>query len=158
MPNAWALIDSSFPTFEGDEKPKDQIPVIMDYMFLLAEGLRYQLSNLSAKNWNSNALENLQVETTAPLEEQIQQIGLQLTRLSNQVNGLSALSTKVGSMEETLTQLKDSAEEMQKTLDRLLVVVTPDGNGGATIGTAGQELRLLGSVYINGSLVTQEEN
>ena len=40
MPSAWSLIDASFPTFTCDERVRDQVETMLNYMFMLAEGLK----------------------------------------------------------------------------------------------------------------------
>lgn len=164
MPNAWSLIDSSFPTFTGKERLKEQIPVILDYMYMLSEGLKYQLNNLNAKNWNSNALEDLKIETTADLVEQMAKVTEDISNGINQLNSLTArilqVEMDVGTLEKTVEeqgkQLEDVDERLttaEGSIQQLEYVILPDGEGGAAIGKEGQALHLYGKVYINGVLV-----
>lgn len=161
MPNAWSMIDSSFPTFRGDESYKDQVHALQDYLYLLVEELKYQLANLKVDNWNTVALEKFQKDTTADTDEQVAQLAEQLTKVANRLNALSSelsqLTDRVSTAEDTLKEeipkLWEGLELLGGDLDDLAEIIRPDGSGGATIGNEGKDLHLLGNVYINGILV-----
>lgn len=164
MPSAWSLIDTSFPTFTGDEKIRDQISVILNYMFMLAEGLKYQTSNLGAQNFNATALKNIQIETTADVEAALEELVEDLLSIKNNV---SSLRTSVSQLEDwrddAAQQLQDLSEgqnnlaetqrSMQGSLTALQSVVQKNNDGSSVIGAAGKRLDLIGSIYINGKLV-----
>ena len=165
MPSAWTLIDASFPTFSGKERAKDQIPVILNYMYLLSEGLKYQLSNLSGNNWNRTALDNLKVETTADLVEQMAAAMNQISSILNRLNSLSLqllqMEQDLGAMEkwqqetqEVLNDLDERTASAEGVLMALEEVLQTDGEGGASIGRAGVDIHLIGNVYVNGKLLT----
>ena len=160
MPTPWSMVDASFPTFTGEENVKDQLTKLCDYMYLLVEELKYQLSNLNSKNFNSNALATLKTETTADVTEGLAEAANQLELVINEVasiNGrlrmLEALTGRVEDVEEIQEGLADWVAELNLTLEKLAAVLKPDGSGGATLGNDGQELRLVGKVYINGTLI-----
>jgi len=158
MPNAWSMIDSSFPTFRGDESYKDQVHALQDYLYLLVEELKYQLANLKTNNWNTIALEKFQKDTTADTDEQVALLADQLTKVSNRLTtlsgSLSQLTDKVGDTEtmfkEEIPRLWEGLELLGGDLDKLGETIKPDNSGGATIGAMGKDLRLVGNVYING--------
>lgn len=165
MPNAWNLIDTSFPTFTGKERPSEQIPVILNYMYMLSEGLKYQLNNLNAKNWNTNALENLKIETTEDLVEQMTAVTEDISTAINRLNTLNAqllqMEMDVGALEKQVQEQGDAIEEMdgrlvnaEGAIMQLEDLISLDDTGAATIGKEGQTIRLVGNVYINGVLVT----
>ena len=165
MPSAWALIDTSFPTFTGKEKVKEQIPVILNYMYMLSEGLKYQLNNLSNSNWNSAALDDLKIETTAELVEQMKTVTEQVTPILNRLNSLSAqilqAEMNIGEIEKDQQEFQQSLEDIASALSSvegsLMVledVVQTDGSGGATIGRSGKDIYLVGNIYVNGKLLT----
>lgn len=166
MPNAWSMIDSSFPTFRGDESYKDQVLALQDYLYLLVEELKYQLANLKADNWNTVALEKFQKDTTADTDEQVAELAKQLTNVANRLTALSGdlskLSDRVGTAEETIKveipKLWEGLELLAGDLDDLGEIIRPDGSGGATIGREGTDLHLVGNVYINGILVEAVED
>lgn len=160
MPSKWAMVDNSFPTFSGEEKPGEQIKMLVDYMFILVEELKYQLANLDGDNWNTKALENLQTDTTAGVEEKLAATVQALASLTGQVgqinsqvaaNALSSeqahkrLRQDLTSVENGLARVITGLEELQTAVSR-----TEDGT---VIGREGETLRLVGSVYINGTLM-----
>lgn len=164
MPSAWSLIDASFPTFTGEERVRDQCNVMLNYMYMLAEGLKYQLSNLNAQNFNSTALKNIQTETTADVEEQVAKILEELNTIQNRLgtisSGLNELTQWKGTTEKALTQMQETLTGHGKTLeshgeyiDKAKKFIAPDDSGGGTVGAEGAEVHLVGKVYINGTLV-----
>lgn len=165
MPSAWTLIDTSFPVFTGKERTRDQIPLILNYMYLLSEGLKYQLSNLNNSNWNSSALDNLKLETTADLVKQMTSATEEISGILNRLNSLSAsilqLEQDIGTSERwqaeadrTMEDLDDRLADAEGTLMALEEVLQTDGDGGATVGSEGKILNLVGNVYLNGKLLT----
>lgn len=165
MPSAWTLIDTSFPAFTGKEKVKEQIPVILNYMYMLSEGLKYQLSNLNNSNWNSAALDDLKIETTAELVEQMKAVTEQVTTILNRLNSLSAqilqAEMNIGeverdqqSMQQSLEDIASALSSVEGSLMALEDVVQTDGAGGATIGGSGKNVYLMGNIYVNGKLLT----
>ena len=160
MPNSWAMIDSSFPTFSGKENYRDQVQALQDYLYLVVEELKYQLANLNAKNWNKAALAKLQQETVEPTNEEIAKIQTQLTaiqkKLTSLSNSLHQMEERVESAEEELPKLWEGLELLGGDVDSLTDLIHPDGEGGATIGAEGRNIRLVGNIYINGVLLKQE--
>lgn len=165
MPSAWTLIDTSFPAFTGKEKVKEQIPVILNYMYMLSEGLKYQLNNLNYSNWNSAALDDLKVETTADLVEQMKAEAEQITTILNRLNSVSAqivqAEMNIGEIEkdqqtfqQALDDLADTLSSVEGAIMALEDVFQTDGSGGATIGKSGKDVHLVGNVYVNGKLLT----
>lgn len=160
MPNAWAMIDSSFPTFTGKETYRDQVRALQDYLYLVVEELKYQLANLNAQNWNKTALEKLQQETVEPTNEEVTKLAEQITGITNRLTGLSTslsqLAERMTDAEEELPKLWEGLELLAGDVDILREIVRPDGEGGATIGAEGKDIRIVGNVYINGILIEQE--
>lgn len=164
MPSNWSMIDNNFPSFTGDEKPREQIAQLQNYLMLLVEQLKYQLNNLSAINWNDTALEELQADTTRDVENELSNVAGDLsqtaTDLASVVTRLARVETELASLElakddhETrIADLEDKTDELDADLDNLFAVVKPDGTGGADIGSEGKEIRLVGKIYINGVLM-----
>ena len=160
MPNAWAMIDTSFPTFTGKESYREQVGALQDFLYLVVEELKYQLANLNAQNWNKTALQKMQQETVEPTNAEVAVIKGQITNIVNRLTGLSSvmsqLTERVETAEEELPKLWEGLELLAGDVDNLMAVFKPDGNGGATIGVAGKDIRLVGNVYINGILYQQE--
>ena len=160
MPNTWAMIDSSFPTFTGKENYRDQVQALQDYLYLVVEELKYQLANLNAQNWNKTALKKLQQETVEPTNEEITKIQTQIAGISTKLTALgtslSQLAERMDAAEEELPKIWEGLELLGGDIDELTALIKPDGAGGATIGTEGKDLYLVGNVYINGVLYEQE--
>lgn len=160
MPNAWAMIDTSFPTFTGRESYREQVAALQDYLYLVVEELKYQLANLNTQNWNKNALETFQKDTTAETDEQVKLLQEQLSNVTNRLTALNSslgqLTERVGNAEEELPKLWEGLELLAGDVDALNEIIVPDGNGGATIGKAGATIRVVGTVYINDTLIGQE--
>ena len=164
MPSAWTLIDTSFPTFTGKEKVKEQIPVILNYMYMLSEGLKYQLSNLNNSNWNSTALDDLKIETTAELVEQMKSVTEQITTIFNRLNSLNAqilqAEMNIGELEKNQQTLEKTMEDFSSALSslegammQLEEAFQEDDSGNITIGKSGKNLNFVGSIYVNGKLL-----
>lgn len=174
MPSNWSMIDNSFPTFTGDERPRDQIAQLQNYLMLLVEQLKYQLNNLSAVNWNDAALQDLQADTTKDVENELSHVAGDLSqtatdlqtilqRLTGVENDLADLElwkatheTVHEELEESISDLTKSVVDMDADLGNLFAVMKPDGTGGAEIGAEGKEIRLVGRIYINGILFEGE--
>lgn len=160
MPSAWSLIDASFPTFTGEERVRDQVDTMLNYMFMLAEGLKYQLSNLGSQNFNTTALRDIQIETTADVETALEDM---LKELDSVKNSVTTLRTGLARLEEWQGTANKQLEDFGVTLGaqgndiadlkKLQSILKENDDGSITLGAAGIELHLLGSVYINGTLV-----
>lgn len=161
MPSAWSLIDTNFPTFSGDERVRDQVDVILNYMFMLAEGLKYQLSNLGAQNFNTTALKDIQIETTADVEKTLEEMVKEIGTIQNSVSSLRSGFSSLDSWQKTAAQQLQNLENGQVDLNKSLKalsegleeILRKDEAGNLTIGKEGLSLNLIGSIYINGQLV-----
>lgn len=126
MPSKWSMVDSSFPTFRGDEKPAQQIAMLTDYMFVLVEELKYQLANLDTENWNGTALKDFQSGTTADLDQQVSTMAARLAlvagevaALTGRVVGLEKLREQMQGMEIALGELEEAEGLQWSTIDEL---------------------------------------
>ena len=164
MPSNWAMIDNSFPAFDGKESPRIMIAALQNYLAILVEQLKYQLNNLSNANWNETALENLKSMTTEGVEREMTNLA---GDLSSAVETLTTIAAKVQRAEEALAyqeraqgeqsaaiaNLQERMDDADADIGNLMAVLHPDGYGGALIGGEGKEIRLVGKVYINGILI-----
>ena len=150
MPSNWSMIDVNFPNFTGNEKPREQIAALQDYMMLLVEQLKYQLNNLDASNWNDAALEDMKGSTTARVETELSNLAADLSRITE---SLGKLTQELGYVEQDVEELKERLDGLDGDISNLMAVVQPDGTGSADLGKDGQELRLWGKVYVNGILL-----
>ena len=166
MPSNLLMIDNSFPTFTGTEKPNEQIAQLTNYMRLLVEQLQYQLKNLDTTNWNKKAMQNFQADTTLEVEEELGKIAEELGSVRTRLTAVEKLTGRMSMAEEKIRNLETATEEteqrvaeLEKGLDAardditaLKQVVQVDGTGGAAIGAEGRDVHLVGNIYINGIL------
>lgn len=143
MPNNWQMVDSNFPTITGDEPVKEQIGKIIDYLQILTEQLQYQLQNLDSSNWNASALTQLE-------DSAVERISATLTELKSK---LDAMAGRISSAEGIVGRMK-TAEDSISALQQVIAVAGEE----VTVGTDEKILRLKGTVYINGVLVSAPED
>ena len=166
MPSNLSMIDNSFPTFTGKEKPNEQIAQLTNYMRLLVEQLQYQLKNLDTTNWNQKAMKDFQTDTTSDVEEELEKLAKELASISSRLVEVERLTGRMSLAEEKIRNLEAAKEETKQWVTELekglaaareditamKQVVQPDGSGGAAIGAEGKDIHLLGNIYINGIL------
>ena len=157
MPSAWSLIDASFPIFTGEERVRDQVGIMLNYMFMLAEGLKYQLSNLGEANFNSTALKDIQIETTADVEAALADMLQELDTVKNSVSNLRAGLTRIEEWQKNVNKQFEDLDvvlsDQSKAIDELNTLIHKNEDGTISIGAEGASLHLLGSVYVNGKLL-----
>lgn len=119
--NNWLSIDSSFPTFSGDEPVKEQIGALQNYMYKLTEQLKYILRNLGADNWNTKALQDFAgtvaegaTKDLATVLAQMNQLKLTVDSLASRVAGAENLSGRVKTAEEVITELQVQTEDIRE--------------------------------------------
>lgn len=172
MPKSWAMVDSNFPTFTGDENPREQIRALVDYMFVLVEELKFQLENLDTSNWNSSALKTFQSDTTKDVNEKVETQGDDLASMTGDVavlaanlslltNEVAVITNRVSALESLSGRMKDVEIDiayLQKDLNEFIaeireVLQIDEETGAITIGEEGRDLHLVGNVYINDQLM-----
>lgn len=158
MPKSWAMVDSNFPTFTGDEKPREQIAQLVDYMFVLVEELKFQLENLDSSNWNTKALQTFQTDTTADVSEQVAALAANLALVTNEVAAISSRVSAVENLSGRMKQVETDLAYLQKDLEEFVaeireVMQIDEETGAIAIGEEGRDLHLIGNVYINDQLM-----
>lgn len=153
MPSNWLSIDTSFPSFTGEESPKEQIRALHDYLFQLRQGLQYSLQNLTAENFNAAALENMNATQKDQVAQELRKVYARLDQVAAQVDSLGGrvsdtegVSARVSEAEQDIDDLEEwtgAAEEQlgdlsgrletleqsedRKTLQELQGLVTGEG-------------------------------
>ncbi len=136
MPSNWLSIDSNFPSFTGEESTERQIMALHNYLFQLREGLQYSLQNLTADNFNTAALHNLSEaqknEMTEQLKKvytQLNQMAVEIDRLSSRVVGAENLQNRMEAAEENAGKLDERIRllEEDKSLEDLQAAVAGEG-------------------------------
>lgn len=126
MPSSLQAIDSNFPTFTGEESPKQQIQAMHNYLFQLREGLQYSLRNLSAENFNAAALENLSESQKSEVANQLTQVysllnqlGAKVDSLSGRITGVENLGSRVTDTEEEISYLDGRVAGAEQDIEDL---------------------------------------
>lgn len=126
MPSNWLSIDSNFPSFTGEETPKQQIQALHNYLFQLREGLQYSLQNLTADNFNQAALQNLtdeqKNEVTAEMQKVyalLDQVTTRIDSLSGRVTGAENLSGRITAAEGEITTLKSRVKLAEENIETI---------------------------------------
>lgn len=124
--NNWLSIDSSFPTFSGNEPMKEQISALQNYMYKLTEHLKYILRNLGADNWNTKELQDFAgtvaegaTKDLAKVLAQMNQLKLTIDSLSSRVAGTENLSGRVTAVEEEVAALQAQKETVREDIIQL---------------------------------------
>lgn len=125
MPSQWLSIDDNFPSFTGEESPKEQIRALHNYLYQLREGLQYSLQNLTTDNFNTAALKNLTNEQKDMVAEQLEKVYTltselsgQIEKLAGRVGAVEKLSGRVSDVEsglaDVVTGVADVSEQVRK--------------------------------------------
>lgn len=112
MPSNLLLIDAGFPTFTGEESPKQQIRALHDYMFQLREGLEYSLRNLTKENFNAAALESMTSEQQSAVTEELKKVYALLNQMSAQIQALQGKVTNAEGLNSRVEELEEETEAL----------------------------------------------
>jgi len=141
MPSGAINIDAHFPSFTGREDPREQTAVMLNYLRLLTENLKYTLKNIGVENFNEEELAQIKTDTTAALEQRC-------SALNRRVNELSeALSSMSGTLDALALLVSGT---IQPGLETLQDAVQVDAGGSIVIGGADRSVELTGTVTANG--------
>lgn len=175
MPSTWLVIDSDFPSFSKEKPMKQQVTELQEYMIILIEQLRFQLTNLNTTNWNDTAIKQFQKETAEGVTEEIENAVMTLDEVSAQLkslkNAIDDLQIQVVQVETDIAWLENAQEELeeratqaeelleaaeseidalQQQMEELKAAVNADVEA-ITLGDGTRPIRLVGEVYLNGT-------
>lgn len=171
MASNWLSIDNNMPTITGKETTWQLIMQLHNFIPILVESLKYQLSNLEASNWNQKAMKNFQKDTTKEVEDAVDStdkellaLTADLEKLDERLRNLAARVTETetdlaqvmgwkNDLEQLVQGLEEQVGQAQTALDELGQAITIGEDGSITIGAAGVNLKLVGNVTVNGSAV-----
>lgn len=137
MPGNFLNIDTEFPSLTGKEKSEDVIPVLMNYLSLLVEQLRYTLKNLDTSNFNTKALSDWEATSTQDVVDQV----TTLTALVNQMStSIGNLVSRMGTAEGAINDLDGRLDTAEGDISTLISGLnTANGN----ITSQGQRITAL---------------
>lgn len=123
----WKSIDGNFPVFTGKESTTQQIRALYDYLFQMRDALQFSLSNLSADNFNAEALKNLSdsqkgafAEELAKIAELFSGLSEEVGRLRGSIQDTTELSNRIGDLEKNITGddgLQEKVSELDETVN-----------------------------------------
>ena len=113
MPSKFLYIDTNVPTFTGDESSREQVDIMMNYLHMLVEQLRYTLNNLSSSNFNRSSLNEILDGATEDVSEEVTVLAGQLNTLNNTVSSLSRRISAVEGMETRLAAAETDIDGLQ---------------------------------------------
>ena len=143
-------LDTHFPTFTGRESAKEISTTLLNYIKQLTEQLRFTLQNLDETNFNSDGLKQIKIDTT---EELVQQVTEMVNNIQNLNTSLNQMTATVRSMNTTLEEVRAQAQTTAESMAELTAAVQADTDGNVTIGGAGKNVELTGTVTVNGTPV-----
>lgn len=113
MASNWLYIDTSFPTFTGEESTDEKVTTIQNYMYMLVEQLRYTLHNLDLANMNAWAVNRFTRTLTDLIYAAIQDADDNITQLAVTAAGIAA---KVSDAEGNISALQLTAKSLSAAL------------------------------------------
>lgn len=165
MPASIPTLDDQFPTFRGDESPRDMFMDIVNNLYVLKESLDYTLANLSVDNWNQTALNEMAADTRSPMEEKMEKLLKQLQNVAATVAqhsiSVNDLTRDMGNTKDRTTALEGRIKDLDYLLEQIVelgtrleklenVIQLEEEPEAVTIGKENVPLRLVGEVSING--------
>ena len=144
MPSGYINIDAHFPSFNGKEDARQQTEMMLNYLRLLTEHLKYTFKNIGAENFNETELKQIKADTTAELEKRHEAL---TKRVNTLAGALQDVSEALGALTELVTLT------IQPELDTLREAVQVDEEGNIVIGGEEKSVELTGTVTANGKKI-----
>lgn len=147
MPSNLQFADSAFPNLTAEQSQEEKTRVILNYLYMLLEQLRYSFGNLSAKNFNDAALEELVTLIREPVYVQLSDLegnlsslsleaGLLASRISDAEGNISALTQTAGGLTSRVSNAEGSISTLSQTATALSSRITnAEGNVSAIAQT-----------------------
>ncbi len=113
MPVSLLNADTMFPSFTEDTPSSEKIDVVMNYLYMLLEELRYTFGNLGTENFNDASLDELSIQLTKPVYGKIEDIEGNVNELKLTSTGLNA---KISSVDGRVTSLSATVDGLETTV------------------------------------------
>jgi len=165
MPGTFLNADLNFPEFSGEENTELKLKVIMNYLYMVLEQLRYTLSNLGMENLNKTELDRIGGYVTEPLWVQLygengREAAVSVTgeglvaRVSDAESGISALTQTAAGLSTRVENAVSRTSANQTGEGFSLTVQTPDGETAAVFDSGGLTVYSGGFRIMNGARET----
>lgn len=159
MPSNLLNADTSFPELNDKQSDEEKITLVVNYLYMLLEQLRYTLQNLGEDNFNSQELKNIAGIITDPVYVQLQDdeaniSALQLTaeglgtRMTDAEGNISSLTQTATSLTSRMTSAEGSISTLTQTSTSLTSRIT---NAEGSISTLSQTVNGMALSVTNGS-------
>lgn len=117
MPVSLLNADTSFPSFTEGTSTSEKVDVMMNYLYMLLEELRYTFGNLGTENFNDKSLDELSVQLTKPVYGIIEDETAGLKHeIKVTAEGLESLAASVTEDAEALAQFKTQVSDTYATI------------------------------------------
>lgn len=157
MPGNLLSTDISFPSFSGKQSSDEKIEVILNYLYMLREQLRYTLGNLDAGNFNDTGLSEIGDTFTEPVYAKIEDTDGNVAELSATAEGLSSSITNAEGNISALYQTSNSLTSRISSAEGSITTLTQTVNGFELVaenGSASSTLSLkAGSTVLSSTLI-----
>ena len=159
MPSSLLNADTSFPQLDDKQSDEEKITLVVNYLYMLLEQLRYTLSNLGEENFNDTEFENIANIITEPVYVQLKDdqqniAALQLTaeglgtRMTNAEGSISSLTQTAISLTSRITTAEGNISVLTQTATSLTSRIS-DAEGN--ISTLSQTVNGMSLSVSNGS-------
>lgn len=124
MPSSLLNADTSFPQLDGNQSQEEKMTVIVNYLYMLLEQLRYTLGNLGMSNFNESELDAITKIITDPVYIQ----------LSDTQGNVSALQVTAESLVSRMSDAEGNVSVLFQTSEMLASQIS-DNAGNISILT-----------------------
>ena len=144
MPGQWTSIETNFPTFTGEEPVEERLSALYNYMYIMTEQLKYNLSNLNSENFNATALQqltqNASTEAANAVAAELEKIAAQYTQINARVEGLSG---SMASLQRRVTEIESAQGGIDGRVGLLEAALSEEGDFQKRLRTLEEDVPLL---------------
>ena len=157
MPVSLLNADTAFPSFTEGTSTSEKVDVVMNYLYMLLEELRYTFGNLGTENFNDASLDELSIQLTKPvygiIEEETEGLkhefeitaqGLQ-SKISSVDGRVTSLSATVDGFSTRISNAEGQVSTLTQTVNSFDVRITNAANTASAANTLAASL----SVTVN---------
>lgn len=124
MPSNLLNADTSFPQLNDEQSEEEKITLVVNYLYMLLEQLRYTLSNLGEKNFNQTELQNMADIITGPVYIELNDGKTKLSAIEQTATGLISRVSSTEASIDAVTGRVTSVESNVSTLEQTATSIT----------------------------------